>query len=83
MDLVLKLLDSRPPPPLLIHLPWCAEPGQEGVDRAGQEEGCAEPGGGAEPGETPPPPCPTNALSNEHFRSDRILFWGANELRTE
>ena len=26
---------------------------------------------------TPPPPCPTNALSNEHFPSDRN-FWGPN-----
>jgi len=23
---------------------------------------------------TPRPPCPTNALSNEHFRSDRFCF---------
>ena len=25
----------------------------------------------------PPPPCPTNTLSNEHLSSDRI-FWGPN-----
>ena len=25
----------------------------------------------------PPPPCPTNTVSNKHFRSDRI-FWGPN-----
>ena len=30
---------------------------------------------------TPRPSCPTNALSNEHFRSDRI-FLGPNELGT-
>ena len=29
--------------------------------------------------EPPPPPCPTNALSNEHFRSERI-FLGPNSL---
>ena len=26
---------------------------------------------------TPPPPCPTNAVSNEHFRSD-CIFLGHN-----
>ena len=25
-------------------------------------------------GVIPPPPCPTNTVSNKHFRSDRIHF---------
>ena len=29
----------------------------------------------------PPPPCSTNALSNKHFRSDRV-FLGLNQLGT-
>ena len=34
-------------------------------------------GGGGCQRYPPPPPCPTNAVSNKHFRSDRI-FLGPN-----
>ena len=37
--------------------------------------------------EIPPPPCPTNALSNEHFRSDRcfwdLIKWVPNDVSNE